>query len=157
MKGILVVCGIAILVAMTSRPATRAAVSQELQRGISVQMPQTSHALPAPGADHNLAMLVTITAEGKIYVRTDAVEPGHLADAITRTPYNRNDDTFYIKADARAPYATVIQTIDTARGLGFARIVLLTQQHDASDAGIVPPKGLKVRLGAVIAQHPGTS
>lgn len=62
----------------------------------------------------------------------------------------RRDQKLYIKADARAPYASVAKALDTASTAEFAEPVLLVNQpnNSARPGVVVPPKGLDVSLGS---------
>ena len=60
----------------------------------------------------------------------------------------RSDKTLYIKADARVPYASLVEVIDAVWKSDIEGLTLLTAQRDASDQGSrpVPPKGLEMRV-----------
>jgi hypothetical protein len=60
----------------------------------------------------------------------------------------RFEKTLYIKADARVPYARLVEVIDALWKSGVEGVTLLTAQRDASDqrSGPVPPKGLAMRV-----------
>ena len=126
--------------------AARAGNTQQLQKGISVQMAQTTSAAPMPDADNNDAWIVSITADGTLYFGIDPMTPTELADKMTRTP-RRRDQNFYVKADARAPFAAVQTVLTTAHEMGFAAPVLLTSQSESQSPGVmVSPKGLEVEI-----------
>lgn len=119
-----------------------------LQRGVSVQMAVTRSAVAVPGADAQDALVVALTADGTSYVRGDRLTADALADAVRRTVSTRSDKTLYIKADARVPYARVVEVIDAVHLSGVEGVTLLTTQQDAADQGkgLVPPKGLEMRV-----------
>ena len=132
-----VVFGLAIVLL-----AARAGNTQQLQKGISVQMAQTTTAAPVPDADNNDAWIVSVTADGSLYFGVDPLTPTELTDKMIRTP-RRRDQNVYIKADARAPFAAVRTVLTTAHEIGFAAPVLLTSQSQPSAPGhMVPPNGL---------------
>jgi biopolymer transport protein ExbD len=54
--------------------------AQEMQRGVSVQMPVTSNATSVPDADHNDAWVVAVTADGSLYFGVDPMTREGLAD-----------------------------------------------------------------------------
>ena len=60
----------------------------------------------------------------------------------------RKDKALYIKADARVPYARLVEVIDAVQKSGVEGLTLLTAQQDAADQGkrLVPPKGLQMRV-----------
>jgi len=54
----------------------------------------------------------------------------------------RTGKTLYIKADARVPYARLVEVIDAVQKSGVEGLTFLTAQQDAADHGkrLVPPK-----------------
>src|SRR6266568_1495684 len=119
--------------------------TQEMQRGVSVQMPVTSHATSMPEADQNDAWVVAVTADGSLYLGADAMTPEGLADWMKTHPRNR-EAKLYIKADARAPFASVGQVLEVGRRALFETPVLLTSKREPIAVGTVaPPNGLEVQ------------
>jgi biopolymer transport protein ExbD len=99
-----------------------------------------------PEADQQNAWVVAITAHGQMYFGTEAVTPEQLLEEMKAHPRNR-DAKLYIKADARAPYASVKKTLQAAKEVMFEDAVLLTKQPAAAGLGMmVPPKGFDVLL-----------
>jgi biopolymer transport protein ExbD len=126
--------------------------TQQLQQGISVQMAVTSNAIPMPDADNDDAWIVAITADGGTYWGIDPLSPSnlyydmkrHFYDAKKNQPPNRQHKLF-IKADARAPFASVEKVLDAATALDLDTTVLLTSQPESAAPGtIVHPEGLEV-------------
>lgn len=123
-----------------------AAQTPAWQKGVSVQMAVTNNATPMPEADKQDAWIVAVTATGQMYFGTEAVSPEQLSEEMKTHPRNRNAK-LYIKADARAPYATVQKTLHAAKEVMFDNAVLLTKQPEAPALGMmVPPKGFDVSL-----------
>jgi biopolymer transport protein ExbD len=116
-----------------------------LQRGVSVQMPVTRNAVAVPAADAQDALVVALTADGNVYLRTDRLPTSALADRVRTAFSTRSDKTLYIKADARVPYARLVEVIDALQTSGVDGLTLLTAQQDVADqkSGPVPPKGLE--------------
>ena len=119
-----------------------------LQRGVSVQQPVTSNAVAVPNADKQDALVVALTADGSVYLAGNRLSAAALADRLRSMFSTRNDKTLYIKADARVPYASLVEVIDAVWKSGIEGLTLLTAQRDASDQGSkpVPPKGLEMRI-----------
>ena len=147
MNRILEVCLVALTFATNLTPVSHAQ-SPALQKGISVQMPQTSNAVPVPEADDGDAWIVTVSADGSLYFGTDPVTAASLADEMKSRPRNRAAK-LYIKADARVPFAQVEKVLKAASFDLFQNAVLLTSQQEASSPGtLVQPKGLEVLIGS---------
>lgn len=119
-----------------------------LQRGVSVQQPATSNAVAVPNADKQDALVVALTADGSVYLAGDRLSPPALADRLRSILSTRNEKTLYIKADARVPYARLVELIDAVWKSGIDGLTLLTAQRDTSDQGSRPvaPKGLEMRV-----------
>jgi biopolymer transport protein ExbD len=131
--------------------APRAGNTQQLQRGISVQLAVTSNAASMPEADNEDAWIVAVLSDGSMFFGLDRVSPEGLADKMKSRP-RRRDQKLYIKADARASFADVRKVLtaahDTAANeAAFNGAVLLTSQIESVAPGtVVPPKGLEVQI-----------
>ena len=119
-----------------------------LQRGVSVQLAVTSNAVAVPNADKQDALVVALTADGSIYLRANPVPTPDLADRVRSILSPRKDKTLYIRADARVPYARLVEVIDAVQKSGVEGLTFLTAQQDAADQGRRPvsPKGLELRV-----------
>ena len=111
-------------------------------------MAVTSNAVAVPNADQPDALVVALTADGSIYVRANPVPTPDLADRVRSILSTRRDKTLYIKADARVPYARLVEVIDAVRNSGVDGLTLLTAQQNTADQGgkRVAPKGLEMRV-----------
>ncbi len=109
-----------------------------LQRGIRVEMASAAHAVQMPAADEKGAIVVGVTADGKVFLGAKPVEISSLSSL--------NEGTVYVKADARAQYQKVLAVLDALHGRS---VVLLTApaSSNAEKGKIVPPYGVKVTLG----------
>jgi biopolymer transport protein ExbD len=117
-------------------------MAQAPQKGISVELAPTSSAVAVPDADKQDALIITVTESGKYYLGIDAATPQSLAEKLKgRTP------EIYIKADARAPYESVVKVLDAAHASGIAKVTLLTAQPEAKQAGtLASPEGIEMEL-----------
>jgi biopolymer transport protein ExbD len=103
-----------------------------LTAGVSVKMAVASRAVQMREADELDAKVVAITADGKVFNGTTAVEPESLSAL--------KANSVYVKADARAPFQRVLAVLEALRG---KRISLLTAPPpNAPPATIVPPYGV---------------
>ena len=124
--------------------------TQEMQRGISVQMPVTSNATSIPDADHNDAWVVAVTADGSLYFGADPMTREGLADWMKTHPRNR-EAKLYIKADARAPFSAVEKVLAVAHEDLFQDAVLLTSKaHSLEPGTAMSPQGLEVLIGPAL-------
>jgi biopolymer transport protein ExbD len=124
--------------------------TQDMQRGISVQMPVTGNATSMPDADQNDAWVVAVTADGSLYFGADPMTREGLADWMKSHPRNR-EAKLYIKADARAPFSALEKVLAVAREDLFQDAVLLTAKAQSPEPGtVVSPQGLEVRIGPTL-------
>ena len=105
-----------------------------IRKGVSVQMPVADHAVEMRAADAQDAMVVAITANGKLYINAEPTEPGALS--------NLSAETVYVKADSQAPFQKVLAVLDALRGKSV--VLLAAPPKNAGNAKIVPPYGMKV-------------
>ena len=132
-------------VKLVRSPQVSAPAAPPLQRGISVDMPATRNASPMPEAEQGDALIVTVREEGSLYIGVNPIELDALLGALQSSLSGRSGKQLFIKADARAPYATVMSVLDAATAAGSERTVLLTAQHESAQAGtLVPPRGFTV-------------
>ena len=143
----------ASLVSLTLAALPGAVVAQSggsvpLQRGVSVQLPVTSNAVAVPNADNQDALIVALTADGATYLGVNRLPTSALADSVRNIVSTRNEKTLYIKADARVPYARLVEIIDAVRNSGVDGLTLLTAQPQTADQSGRPvaPKGLEMRV-----------
>jgi biopolymer transport protein ExbD/biopolymer transport protein TolR len=141
------------LVALTMTTIPGAVFAQSgavpLQRGVSVQQPVASNAATVPNADKEDALVVALTADGSVYLGGDRLAAPALADRVRSILSARNEKTLYIKADARVPYARLVEVLDAVWKSGIEGLTLLTAaQQDAPAQTNRPlsPKGLEMRL-----------
>ena len=148
MNRILETCLVALAAATMSVAVFAQSGIVPLQRGVSVQQPVANNAVAVPNADIQGALVVALTADGSVYLGGDRLAPPALADRVRSILSARNEKTLYIKADARVPYARLVEVIDAVWKSGVEGLALLTAQQDASDQTERPvsPKGLEMRV-----------
>jgi biopolymer transport protein ExbD len=151
MKCLLSVCLIALLsVAIGHVVEQSANASQEseraLQQGVSVKMAAASSAQPMPEADNADAWIITVTSDGQLYFGVDRLTPAALRERMISTPRKRTQ-RLYIKADARALFASLQKALDAASAVEIESPVLLVSQRVSSKPGeMLAPEGLEVLL-----------
>jgi biopolymer transport protein ExbD len=111
-----------------------------------VELVSTHHASPIPNADTEDAFIVTVTANGSIYLGINPITLPELTAKTRSTPFRR-DHAIYIKADARSPYATVLPVLEATQTNGMIPQVLLTSQPESAQSPIVSPEGLEISVG----------
>ncbi|MFN7996923.1 MAG: hypothetical protein U0Q18_25135 [Bryobacteraceae bacterium] len=107
-----------------------------LRKGVSVQMALAEHAVAMPAADTEEAIVVAITADGKLFAGTEPTEP----DALSKLKAG----TVYVKADSRVPYQKVLTVLDALRGRPV--VLLAAPPKNAKKTKIVPPYGMELTV-----------
>jgi len=105
-----------------------------LKQGIAVDMPVAGHAVEMRAADEQNATVVTMTADGRVFVGVEPTEPAALSRLSERT--------VYVKADVQAPYQKVLAVLDALRGKSV--VLLSAPPENAVRRGYAPPYGTKL-------------
>jgi biopolymer transport protein ExbD len=122
-------------------------MSQPMQKGITVELPATSSAVPVPKGDNEDSLIVTVTDTGKVYFGIDPISTTELAEKMESALSAHAEKTLYVKADARTPYVNLVKVLDTMRTAGVERLTLLTAQPEAGQPGApARPQGLELQL-----------
>jgi biopolymer transport protein TolR len=111
-------------------------VTPMLQKGVSVDLTQTTNHREIPDADKEDAVVVAITKDGNVFLGSDQKTIGDLPEEVGKIVENRVDKTVFIKSDARAKYETVVNAVDAVRSAGVEKLGLLT---DKVPEGQAPP------------------
>ena len=135
MKRVLEVCLIAL--ALTCITAAQDPTKPMLRPGISVKMPVASHAVEIPAADNLDATVVSVKADGKIFLGLHPVDVTALR--------NLKPGAVYVKADARAPFQSVVTVLDALQGHPVA--LLTAPTANAPKHTVMPPYGVKLTMG----------
>jgi biopolymer transport protein ExbD len=105
-------------------------ITPMLSKGQTVTMVKTKNDQKMVEADKEDAVLVAITRDGKAFLSpgNSLVNPTELGSKVKDLQTNRSDKTVYVKADARARFASVTDVIDNLRVAGVDQVGLLTEQ-----------------------------
>jgi biopolymer transport protein ExbD/biopolymer transport protein TolR len=118
-----------------------------MQKGVAIDLPVTRSAVAIPEADKEDALVVAVTRNSDVFLGTDQTSVAVLPAKIKSALSNRSAKVIYIKADARAPYSTVVSILDSLDAVGLRKFVLLTAHRGSEKAGtLVPPKGLEMQI-----------
>ena len=106
------------------------------KRGVAVELAPANHAVEMRGADEQNAVVVAITATGTVFVGITTTDPAALSSL--------SQGTVYVKADARAPYQTVLAVLDALHGKSV--VLISASPETALKQGYMPPYGMKLTL-----------
>ena len=105
-------------------------VTPMLQKGVNVDLAKTKNPSDMTEADKEDSILVAVARDGKFYLNQDRINIDDLAGRVTEMVQNRVDKTIFVKGDARAKYADVVQVVENLRVAGVDKIGLLTEKID---------------------------
>ncbi len=105
-------------------------ITPMLSKGVNVNKVNTYNAIKMADADKEDAVLIAITRDGKVFLSpgNSLVQPDQLGSKVKDLQQNRSDKTVYIKADARARFASVTDVIDNLRTAQVDQIGLITEE-----------------------------
>jgi biopolymer transport protein TolR len=95
-----------------------------------VNLVKTHNPVKMQDADKEDAIIVAVTRDGEVYLSpgNTRIQPDQLSGKVKDLQQNRQDKTVYLKADARARFASVTDVIDNLRTDGVDTLGLLTEQ-----------------------------
>lgn len=91
-----------------------------LQSGIKVTLPKAS----AAEAESDRNVVVTINAQGDVYIENRRYDVREIRDGLAATLMNKPDAAVIIKGDKEVRYDSVIQVIDAAKQSGAKKFAL---------------------------------
>jgi len=105
-------------------------VTPMLGKGTTVELVGTHNPTDMPAADHDDAVLIAVTRDGKFYLGQDRMSIEELGAKVNDMLGPRLDKTVFVRSDARAKYGDVVQVVDTIRDAGVDKVGLLTERLD---------------------------
>jgi biopolymer transport protein ExbD/biopolymer transport protein TolR len=105
-------------------------ITPMLQKGTPVELAKTQNPVDMPDADHDDAVLVAVTRDGKFWLGQDRVAVEDLAAKVSDLLSAKMDKTVFVRSDYRAKYGDVKQVVDTIRSAGVDKVGLLTERVD---------------------------
>ena len=105
-------------------------ITPMLSKGQQVTMVKARNPIKMQEADKEDAVLIAVTRDGKVFLSpgNTLVQPDQLGSKVKDLQTNRTDKTVYIRADARARFASVTDVIDNLRTAGVDQLGLLTEE-----------------------------
>ncbi|HEY6946623.1 MAG TPA: biopolymer transporter ExbD [Candidatus Acidoferrum sp.] len=114
-------------------------VTPLLTKDIPVDLATAANSRDMQDADKDDAIVVAVTRDGRIYLRSTKVEKDQLTGAIKDMIANRLDKTVYVRSDSRAKYGDVVAVVDEIRSAGVDQLGLLTQRMEKATTTARPP------------------
>lgn len=96
--------------------------------GLQVDLPATANATFKPGAVRDEALLLSVTRNGDVFLRTTKIAVSDLPESIRSELLPGVERRIYIKADGRAKYADVETALDAIRYAGISNSTIMVEQ-----------------------------
>ena len=115
-------------------------ITPMLNNKVNVDLPKVTAATVMENANKEDAITVAVTRDGKVFLGGDLVAQSDIGQKIQdliakKTDKDVNaDKSVYLRADTRANYGKVMDTIDGIRVAGVSQLNLLTDMN-AGDSG----------------------
>lgn len=110
-------------------------VTPMLQKTTPVDLAKTHNPREMPDADHEDAVLLAVTRDGKIYLGNSPVDLDEITTKTKDMIAAKLDKTVYIKSDARAKYGIVVKVVDAVRAAGVDSLGLLAEKIQGRPPG----------------------
>jgi len=116
-------------------------ITPMLNNKVNVDLPVASAAVIMDNANKEDAVTVAVTRDGRTYLGGDQVNMDDLGQKVQAKLENKpeGEKEVYLRADIRANYGKVMDTVDQIRTAGVSQLGLLTE-HREEDLGPPPPK-----------------
>ncbi len=113
-------------------------ITPMLSKGQDVTKVKTHNAIKMQEADKEDAVLIAITRDGRAFLSpgNKLISPDQLGSTVKDLQQNRTDKTVYVKADARARFASVTDVIDNLRSAGVDQVGLITEEIQGKKTGL---------------------
>jgi biopolymer transport protein ExbD len=112
-------------------------ITPMLSKGVSVDMVRTRNLIAMEDADKEDAVVVAVTRDGRVFLGRGQTDPDKLGRIVGDIIENKLDKTVYIKSDARARYAVVVEVVNILRTEGVDQLGLLTEKIQERQAAVV--------------------
>jgi biopolymer transport protein TolR len=103
-------------------------ITPMLNNKVNVDLPTAAAAVVMENANKEDAVVVAVTRDGKTYLGGDVVPVDDLGAKIVAKLESKTDKEVYLRADVRANYGKVMDTIDGIRTAGVSQLGLLTER-----------------------------
>ena len=107
-------------------------ITPMLNNKVNVELARAKSATAMPDADHEDAVKVSITRDGKVYLGAIQISLPDLGPKAQDLLKDKPDKTVYIRSDARARYGVVMNAIDNLRTAGVDQVAFLTEPVPAT-------------------------
>ena len=105
-------------------------ITPMLNNKVNVDLPKAAAAVVMEDANKEDAVVVAVTRDGKTFLGQDRVNLDDLGTKISAKLENKTEKQVFLRADSRANYGKVMDTIDGIRTAGVSQLGMLTDRQD---------------------------
>jgi len=95
-----------------------------IQQGVNVQLPQAGG---AQLSGDEVALVVSVTADGKTYLNETPMPPAEITTKVAAILKEKEHGIVYVRGDKGADYGKVVQVISALKGAGVEKLGLITE------------------------------
>jgi biopolymer transport protein TolR len=100
--------------------------------GVPVDLPK-ANANPISGQDEPL--VVTVNAQGDIYIQDSAVQIGDLGARLEAITHSKPDTRIFVRGDKGISYGRIMEVMSTINQAGFTKVALVAEAPSALPSG----------------------
>jgi biopolymer transport protein TolR len=105
-------------------------ITPMLNNKVNVELPTAVAAVVMENANKEDAITIAVTRDGRTFMGADQVQVDDLGSKISAKLENKTDKEVYLRADIRANYGKVMDTVDGIRSAGVSQLGLITEKLD---------------------------
>ncbi|MBM4079044.1 MAG: biopolymer transporter ExbD [Planctomycetes bacterium] len=98
------------------------------QPNLKLELPRTTHAKPSRLDE----LVLVVTRDGSLFLQGEAVGMPQLAESLRARLVGRESKSLVLRADKGVEYGLVITVMDTAKGVGFEKIIASTVSEETA-------------------------
>ncbi|WP_193367959.1 protein TolR [Pelagibius marinus] len=100
--------------------------------GVPVDLPKTQ---AQSIADPDEPLVISVNAEGTIYIQDTEVELNKLVPRLRAITENKPDTRIFVRGDRAIAYGRIMQVMGTVNSAGFKRVALIAELPKGGEAG----------------------
>jgi biopolymer transport protein TolR len=112
--------------------------------GVPVDLPKTQ---AATMNDQDEPLVVSINAEGKIYLQDTEIELDGLVAKLQAITSNKPDTRIFVRGDKMLAYGRIMEVMGTVSSAGFSKVALIAELPQDKAGKPVPAPDTKVKKG----------
>ena len=111
-------------------------ITPMLNNKVNVDLPTANAAIIMDNANKEDAVTVAVTRDGRTYLGGDQINVDDLGAKVAAKLENKpeGEKEVYLRADVRANYGKVMDTVDAIRTAGVSQLGLLTEKRETEDS-----------------------